>query len=1228
MKEIFGFGSKGGSSKRERNRRKTNTVRKTVRNTDFEEDDFYDDMYDAESAVDTYDHDIMNSYDLEEYEDSYDYDDDTYEEEDSEEDYEQAYEESDYEELYESDEYEDSYETDTYEEEYEEATYEDEYEESYELAEEDEYEDSYELEDDDYEDSYEEAEYEEECEESYEGDYDELFEESAYEDGDEALYEDADDEEEDDLYEDTQDAYVENLGLLSDDYASDDMDFYEDDDDFYGEDVEEDDYYEDDEFYMEADDSLDGVKYGEYDEYEEDDEEYVPPVVYGDERFDEGDPWFAILAGKIVQFTRKMSTIDMILVATAIVIVVFGGVTLASYAVSKNIHKQVEALAPVGEELSNMGIVGESGLLALADNALAADNAETVEEFEEETTEEAEESADDVKVSFTSVERDLKIKFIYGSTGNLVTGVNFEVELRGPKGKTTTLTDDDKDGIIYQKDLTAGNYDVVIKSVGEFNFPDEAQKVTVKDKIEYVAINVQNEIKKESQVNVAVEDTAQVNAAAEAESTPAVKDTVEWVESSKTAKDDSAEYSKISKDSITDPSTTSRRQSMMKLDTIDASLDKSEETVTVGNTVTLKGKTYQDSSSDTEKITYSYEWSSSDESVATVSGGTVTGKKAGTATITYKVVKKTVKTDNKEEEKTEEISVEEYEKLSSEEKKNCVEIKKDVEETIETEEQTTDEDGNEVTHTVSQKVTTEKVVGYKYTYKESSSSSSETTEEGKATCKVTVKEEEVYVTAATLSLDKSDVSVAEKATVTIAPSKMEYKYTNGKTESKTSGFPTISWSTSDKSIATVDDKGGVTGVKAGSATITASAAGIKDKSGKELSVTATCKVTVTASKTLTVTLDQEKASVAVGKKITLKPTVQNYASDSGVTWTSSDEKIAKVDDKGVVTGVKVGSVTITATTKEKSTANNEKVKATCTVTVTSDAMNDKKTLLKDNNGNQVYIKDSKGNYVEAVYADYYTAEKFYIKNKVEYKYTGWQTIDNNTYYFDKNGNYVTGKQIIQGVEYNFTSDGILKMNNSGSTLGIDVSKWNGTINWTAVKNSGVDFAIIRCGYRGSSTGALIEDPTFKKNIQGAKAAGIKVGVYFFTQAVNEVEAVEEASMAISLAKNYGLTYPIFIDTEGSGGRADGISKETRTAAVNAFCRTVSNAGYKAGIYASKSWYEKKLNTGSLSSYKIWLAQYASKPTYGGRYDMWQYTSKGSVGGISGKVDMNISYLGY
>lgn len=197
-----------------------------------------------------------------------------------------------------------------------------------------------------------------------------------------------------------------------------------------------------------------------------------------------------------------------------------------------------------------------------------------------------------------------------------------------------------------------------------------------------------------------------------------------------------------------------------------------------------------------------------------------------------------------------------------------------------------------------------------------------------------------------------------------------------------------------------------------------------------------------------------------------------------------------------------------------------------------------------------------------------------------------------------------------------------------SRFGIDVSKWNGDIDWDKVKADGVEFVMIRCGYRGTTMGSLIEDPNFLVNIRGAKAAGLDVGVYFFTQAINEVEAVEEASMVIALCEGYELDYPVMIDSEGAGGngRADSLDVETRTKVCKAFCETIENAGYEAGVYASRSWYNANLEVNKLEKYRIWLAEYRSTPLYSGYYDMWQYTSKGKVDGIEGNVDLNISYI--
>lgn len=195
-------------------------------------------------------------------------------------------------------------------------------------------------------------------------------------------------------------------------------------------------------------------------------------------------------------------------------------------------------------------------------------------------------------------------------------------------------------------------------------------------------------------------------------------------------------------------------------------------------------------------------------------------------------------------------------------------------------------------------------------------------------------------------------------------------------------------------------------------------------------------------------------------------------------------------------------------------------------------------------------------------------------------------------------------------------------------FGIDVSKWNKEIDWEKVRAAGVEFAIIRCGYRGSATGTLVEDPYFYQNVEAAEKAGIKLGLYFFTQATNAVEAVEEASMVLCLNDGRALDYPIFIDTEGAGGsgRADGLDVNMRTEVCQAFCETIENAGYRAGVYASRNWYYNRLDVSRLDSNVIWLAEYRQYPEYKGKYQMWQYTSDGKIDGIEGRVDFNLSFL--
>ena len=262
-------------------------------------------------------------------------------------------------------------------------------------------------------------------------------------------------------------------------------------------------------------------------------------------------------------------------------------------------------------------------------------------------------------------------------------------------------------------------------------------------------------------------------------------------------------------------------------------------------------------------------------------------------------------------------------------------------------------------------------------------------------------------------------------------------------------------------------------------------------------------------------------------------------------------------------------------------------------------------------------------------------------------YSGWypSTSDKQAYYDPATHQKVTGSKVIAGTTYIFDENGVLVKEETGSNdnssesgsnsgtawvKGVDVSKYQGTIDWNKVKASGIEFAIIRVGYRGYGTGVLVEDSTFRQNIKGATAAGLKVGLYFYSQAINETEAVEEASMVISLCQGYNISYPIYFDTEkvaGDTGRADNISRAQRTANAVAFCETIRNSGYKAGVYSYASWFYNQLNMASLSPYSIWIAQYRDQLSFDYNYDIWQYSSTGSVPGIPKPTDMNVSKLG-
>ena len=215
--------------------------------------------------------------------------------------------------------------------------------------------------------------------------------------------------------------------------------------------------------------------------------------------------------------------------------------------------------------------------------------------------------------------------------------------------------------------------------------------------------------------------------------------------------------------------------------------------------------------------------------------------------------------------------------------------------------------------------------------------------------------------------------------------------------------------------------------------------------------------------------------------------------------------------------------------------------------------------------------------------------------------------------------------------------------NITSYVGIDVSTFQKKVDWDKVKAAGVDFAIIRCAFRGyGAEGNLVVDNMFKSHMDGAKSVGINIGVYFYTQATTEAEAVEEANMALDLIKPYNINGPVVIDVEYAGdtARTKDLTNTERTDFIIAFCETVKNAGYKPMIYANMKYFVRMMEFARLEEYGKWYANYNelydpakitsiwafNDPLYFPyEYDIWQYTDTGHIDGISGNVDLNVLF---
>lgn len=213
----------------------------------------------------------------------------------------------------------------------------------------------------------------------------------------------------------------------------------------------------------------------------------------------------------------------------------------------------------------------------------------------------------------------------------------------------------------------------------------------------------------------------------------------------------------------------------------------------------------------------------------------------------------------------------------------------------------------------------------------------------------------------------------------------------------------------------------------------------------------------------------------------------------------------------------------------------------------------------------------------------------------------------------------------------FYEEGGFKRYKSEDTLasvGVDVSSHQQEIDWELVAANGVEFAMIRVGYRGYTEGEIQPDDYFVQNIEGARAAGLDVGVYFFSQALDEQEAIDEANYVLEQIKPYSLSYPVIFDWEDieADARTDGMDSVQLTKNAIAFCDTIKQAGYRAGVYFNQRFGYEEFDLESLQDYVFWLAEYNDTPSFSFHFQIWQYCNDGRVDGIKTDVDLNLAFL--
>ena len=241
-------------------------------------------------------------------------------------------------------------------------------------------------------------------------------------------------------------------------------------------------------------------------------------------------------------------------------------------------------------------------------------------------------------------------------------------------------------------------------------------------------------------------------------------------------------------------------------------------------------------------------------------------------------------------------------------------------------------------------------------------------------------------------------------------------------------------------------------------------------------------------------------------------------------------------------------------------------------------------------------------------------------------------------YSDGSEEWVQINPYMEKNTYDFTNlvsnDGKMKYYSDGkkiSYLGVDISRYQKDVDFEALKSDGIDFVMLRVGARGYKTGEIQIDEYFHENIKKALEAGLDIGVYFFSQAVTQEEAVEEAQLVLDNIKEYEILYPIAYDMEfieNDTARVETLTRDERTAIAAAFLNHVNNAGYTPMLYGDTEWLVKRIDVAKFNASCIWLAEEADIPKYPYRYEMWQYTTQGQVRGINGFVDLNISFVDY